>query len=147
MHVDQQACAADQTGISLGVENELLVPSVYQALQAVRGLAKGRTEAVESKPVKPVPLEAVEAIRPHVSRQIWAMIQIQLLTGARPGEVVLMRTGDLNTCGSIWLLSRQWGTSHLASAESWKAHCSPKWARPRQAEFAAFGRRLELPRG
>ena len=57
------------------VENELLVPSVYQALQAVRGLAKGRTEAVESKPVKPVPLEAVEAIRPHVSRQIWAMIR------------------------------------------------------------------------
>jgi integrase len=84
------------------VENELLAASNYEALKAVRGLAKGRTNAVEADPVKPVPLRFVDAVRPHVSRQIWGMIQTQLLTGARPGEVVLMRVGDLNTSGKIW---------------------------------------------
>ena len=44
----------------------------------------------------------VEAVRPYVSRQVWAMIELQCLTGARPGEVLIMRTADLNTSGEIW---------------------------------------------
>ena len=39
----------------------------------------------------------MEAIRPHVARQVWAMIQVQRLTGMRPGEVTIMRTCDLDT--------------------------------------------------
>jgi integrase len=84
------------------VENELLPVEVFSALATVRGLSKGRTEAVEPDPVKPVPLAFVEAIRPHVSRQIWAMIELQLLTGARPGEIVDMHVGEINTSGRIW---------------------------------------------
>ncbi len=34
--------------------------------------------------------------------QIWAMIQLQRLTGARPGEIVTVRGCDLNTGGKIW---------------------------------------------
>jgi integrase len=30
------------------------------------------------------------------------MIELQRLTGIRPGEVVIMRTIDINTSGSIW---------------------------------------------
>jgi integrase len=96
------------------VENEMLAPSVYQALRAVRGLRKGRTPAAESKPVKPIPTERVEAVRSHVSRQVWAMIQVQLLTAARPGEIVSMRAGDLNTCGPIWEYApREHKTEHF----------------------------------
>jgi Phage integrase family len=96
------------------VENEMLAPSVYQALTAVRGLRKGRTSAAESKPVKPVPLDLVEAIRPHVSRQVWAMVQVQLLAAARPGEIVSMRAGDLNTCEPIWdYAPREHKTEHF----------------------------------
>jgi integrase len=84
------------------VENELLAAGNYEALKAVRGLAKGRTTAAEGEPVKPVPLPFFEAIQPHVSRQVWGMARLQLLTGARPGEVVSMRIGDLNTSGRIW---------------------------------------------
>ena len=62
---------------------ELIPGSVFHALQAVTGLRRGRSGVRESPPVKPVPIEFVEAIRPHVSRQVWAMIQLQLLTGAR----------------------------------------------------------------
>ena len=40
--------------IKYGVENELVPSSVYQALQAVPGLRRGKTEAKESPKVKPV---------------------------------------------------------------------------------------------
>ena len=57
-------------------------------LKTVSGLPKGRTDAKETEPVQPVADEAVDAIRPHVARQVWAMIELQRLTGMRPGEVV-----------------------------------------------------------
>lgn len=88
-----------------GVENELVPPDVFQALQAVSGLRCGRTEARESNPVKPVPVAQIEAIRPYVSRQIWAMVQLQLLTAARSGELVKIRAIDLNMNDKIWIYS------------------------------------------
>lgn len=84
------------------VENEILSPSVYHGLQAVPGLRRGRTEAAEPERIRPVYDEYVEAVQPHVSRQIWAMVQIQRLTGMRPGEVVLMRGCDIDTTGDLW---------------------------------------------
>jgi integrase len=84
------------------VENELVPPSVHHGLKAVPGLRRGRSEARESEPVKPVPQAFVDAIRPHVSRQVWAMIELQLLTGMRPGEVTIMRTCDLDMSGQVW---------------------------------------------
>jgi integrase len=84
------------------VENELVPASSHHALVAVRGLAKGRCDAPEVIPVKPVDFARVEAIRPHVSRHVWGMVQLQLLTAARPGEIVSMRVGDVNTTGPIW---------------------------------------------
>jgi integrase len=94
-------------------ENEHLPASVHQALSAVSGLKKGRTEVRESEPVKPVPQALVEAVRPHVSRQVWAMIELQLLTGMRPGEVCQMRSGDLDTSGKVWVyVPRSHKTEH-----------------------------------
>jgi integrase len=81
---------------------ELIPSSVSHGLQSVSGLRRGRSGARESPPVKPVPLAFVEAIRPHVSRQVWAMIQLQLLTGARSGEVCQMRTCDIDSKGRVW---------------------------------------------
>jgi integrase len=86
-----------------GVENELVPGSVYQALAAVPGLKKGRSEARESAPVAPVPDADVAAVLPLVSPEVRAMIDLQLITGMRPGEVCAMRTGDLNTAGKLWL--------------------------------------------
>jgi len=83
------------------VSEEMVPPSVHQALQ-VPGLRRGRADVRESEPVKPVPETFVESIRPHVSRQVWAMIELQRLSGMRPGEVVSMRTIDLDTSGKVW---------------------------------------------
>lgn len=82
---------------------ELIPGNVHHALMAVGGLKRGRGEVRESNPVKPVPQEWVEAIEPFVSPQIWALIHLQLLTGARPGELVIMRPGDIDTSGPIWI--------------------------------------------
>ena len=81
------------------VAESMVPPSVHHGLKAVEGLKKGRSIARESEPVKPVPDAFVDAIRPHVSRQVWAMIQLQRLTGMRPGEVCIMRTIDVDTSG------------------------------------------------
>jgi integrase len=84
------------------VAEQLLPESVYSALKAVEGLKRGRCEARESKRVRPVPDAQVDMIRPYVSRQVWAMIELQRLTGMRPGEVTIMRTVDLDTSGRVW---------------------------------------------
>ncbi|HOW70911.1 MAG TPA: recombinase XerD, partial [Phycisphaerae bacterium] len=87
-----------------GVENELVPPAVIHGLRAVKGLAKGRSEyhgAADRPPVRPIAEDRVNAIRPYTSPQVWAMIQVQLLTGCRPGEVVEMRGCDLDASGNV----------------------------------------------
>ncbi len=85
-----------------GVENEYVTSEVYTALTAVAGLKFGRSVAKESDPVKPVPQEMIDAIKPFVSRQVWAMIQLQILTGMRPGEVLQMRGRDMKMSSKVW---------------------------------------------
>lgn len=71
-----------------GTSEGLVAYEILGALQAVEALKRGRCEAHETQPVRPVPDAHVEAIRPHVPRQVWAMVQLQMLSGARPGELV-----------------------------------------------------------
>jgi len=84
-------------------ENELIQGEVYQSLQAVAGLRRGRSIARELPPVKPVPDENVDAIRKYLSSPVWAMVELQRLTGMRSGEVVTMRGCDLDMSGPLWL--------------------------------------------
>ena len=83
-----------------GVAREMVPETTWRALCAVEGLRYG--EAAETEPVKPVPEDHVEAIEPFVTPQIWAMVQFQLWTGCRPGEVCVIRGIDINTQGEIW---------------------------------------------
>jgi integrase len=85
------------------VSEELVPVNVHLGLKTVSGLQKGRTDARESEPIRPVPDAFVDAIQPFVSRQIWAMVETQRLTGMRPGEVCLMRTCDLDMSGKVWV--------------------------------------------
>ena len=81
---------------------EILPGSIYHTLATVPGLKKGRSDARESEPIKPVLQEYVDAIQPYVSWQVWAMVQLQLLTAARPGEILKMRPCDIDRSGKIW---------------------------------------------
>jgi integrase len=84
-------------------ENELVPGPVYHALLTVRGLQRGRSGARETGPVKPVPEAFVDAVQPFVTPPVRAMIDLQLLTGMRPGEVVLLRAIDIDMTGKVWL--------------------------------------------
>lgn len=55
-----------------------------------------------SQALSRVPEAAIDAIRPYVARQVWAMVQLQLHTGMRPGEVLQMRGTDLHMTGPAW---------------------------------------------
>ena len=85
------------------VANELVPPHVYHGLTAVSGLRVGRTDAVEKDPVRAVPEQLVQMTLPHLSRHVGAMVELQLLTGMRPGEMCAMRSCDIETTGKLWL--------------------------------------------
>lgn len=70
------------------VAQEMIQPSVPQALAMVEPLKRGRTTAREGSRVRPVAQPAVDAVRPLVSAQVRSMIDLQLLSGARSGEIV-----------------------------------------------------------
>jgi integrase len=96
-----------------GVENQLVAPSVLHGLQAVAGLKCGRCNVRETKPVIPISEPLVDAVLKVAPSQIAAMIELQRLTGMRPGEVVLMRAIDLDTSGPIWVYTpREHKTEH-----------------------------------
>ncbi len=84
------------------VENEKIPAHIQHALAAVEGLKRGRSAAKEPEPVRPVSEETVEQTIPHVSAEVAAMIRLQLLTGMRPGEVLIMRAKDIDMRVSPW---------------------------------------------
>jgi integrase len=85
--------------------SEQLVPAaVYEALRTVEGLRRGRTEARETRKVRPVSAEHVEATLPHLSALVRALVRFQLFTGCRPDEACRVRPLDLDTGNpSCWV--------------------------------------------
>jgi integrase len=81
---------------------ELIPAGVYAALRTVTGIRHGRGAARETQPVKPVPIEHVEAVLPFLPEPVAALVRVQLLTGCRAGEAMGMRALDLNTSGAVW---------------------------------------------
>lgn len=86
-----------------GVENQIVDPVVLQALQAVAPLKRGRSEARETGPVRAVSEVLVEEVAAAAPTVIAAMIRLQLYTGMRPGEVIQMRTRDVDRSETIWV--------------------------------------------
>ncbi len=82
--------------------NEMIPPSVLHGLQAVDGLRAGESGASEPRDVKPVPQKFIDAVLPHVGRQVAAMIKLQLLCGSRPAEITMLRACDIDMSGTLW---------------------------------------------
>lgn len=86
-----------------GCQHEVVKPDIYHGLKSVRGLKRGRSDAREADEVKPAPQAHVDAVLPLVRPQVAAMIRLQRLTGARPGEVLAMRGAELDRSGDVWV--------------------------------------------
>ncbi|HEX5137946.1 MAG TPA: site-specific integrase [Planctomycetota bacterium] len=82
--------------------HELVGAPVYQALATVGGLRKGRSAAREGERRRPIPRADLERTLPHLARIVRAMVEVQLLTAARPTEICTMRPCDIDRSGEIW---------------------------------------------
>ena len=78
------------------VSEELYPGECLTNLDAVQALEKGRSAAKERPPIAPVRNEVVMETLPHLSSQVAAMVRLQLLTAARPGEVASIRPRDVD---------------------------------------------------
>jgi integrase len=123
------------------VGEEMVPPSVHHSLRAVSGLRRGQANVRESQPVKPVPDAFVDAIQPYVSRQVWAMVELQRLSGMRPGEVCSMRSIDVDRSGRVWIYTPESHKTEHHGRER-RIYLGPKaqktirtWLRP---ELAAY---------
>jgi integrase len=88
-----------------GVSEELVPPSVFQAIQAVPGLRRGRTVAREAKPVLPVDDAVVEATLPHLPPVVDDVVRLLRLLGCRPGELCSMRPADVDRTAEVWVFT------------------------------------------
>ena len=75
---------------------ELYPGAMYQSLLTVTALEKHRSLAKERPPVSEVAEEVVMATLPHLPPQVAAMVRLQFLTAARPGEVASLRPRDID---------------------------------------------------
>jgi len=83
------------------VADEVVSPEAVTALQCVKPLKRGEA-GPEREKVKGVPLADVEGVKPHLSRQAVAIIEVMLLTAARAGEVTIMRAVDIEYGKKVW---------------------------------------------
>jgi integrase len=86
-----------------GVAEELLPPSIPQALESVPGLRKGRSKATEGRPIQPLPDYTLEATLHYLPPIVADMVQLQRLIGCRPEEVCALRPYDLDRSGDVWI--------------------------------------------
>jgi integrase len=83
-------------------ENEMIPGTVCEALRCVAGLKRGRSEAREGRKVTPISDADIIATIEQLPKVVADMVQLQRLTGARPGEICDIRPGDVNRKGDVW---------------------------------------------
>jgi integrase len=66
-------------------------------------LEKGRSQARETRKVRPVDPAHVDAILPQLTSVQRAMVQVQRYSGMRSGELVQLRPCDLDRSGLVWV--------------------------------------------
>ena len=117
---------------------ELVPFSVYQSLQTVEGLKKGRTEARESQAVSCIDDAHVDAVLSHVSPQVAAMIESQRLTHFRKPPALLVRTNK----APPFFCERN-GASH----RSWLEHVQfrNRWLAPNRSQLPSSAPFRGLP--
>ena len=87
-------------------------PAIHQAIKCVEPLRKGRCEARETPPIVPVEDSVVELTIPHMTLVVAAMVRFQRLTGARPGEICVIKPAMVDKSAEIWEIRM---TSHKNS--------------------------------
>ena len=81
--------------------HEIVPFEVYHRLTTIEPLRPGEVE--ESERVMPVSRAHIRRVRRHLAKPVRALIDLQLLTGARGGEIVGLRSCDLDRSKAVWV--------------------------------------------
>lgn len=88
------------------VEDELPVASgVLEKLRAVKALAPGRDGVPEGEAREPADPAAFEKALPFLSKPLAAILRVIRHTGARPSEILNLKSRELDRTGSAWTLT------------------------------------------
>ncbi len=101
-HINKQVCRIRQM-FKWGVAEGMVPVVIHQALQALGGLKRGRTRAIDRPRILPVADTVIEATLGELDSTLRAMVQVQRLTGMRPQEVCLLTPEQIDRTGEIWL--------------------------------------------
>jgi integrase len=94
------------------VHESLVPPAVLHALQALPGLRRGRSAAVESAQRLPVEWDAVEAVLPQLSPTVAAMVLLHWHTGVRSQSICHAKREQFDTSCQPW----EWRPIHKTQA-------------------------------
>ena len=85
-----------------GVVPKLVPAAVVVELECVPALQAGRCAAPDHPERRPVPQDQIEAVRAVVRKRTRDLMDLQLLTGARSGELLQLTTGMFDRSGEVW---------------------------------------------
>lgn len=84
------------------VSKELVKPEILLGLQSLAPLLEGRTKAKDYAPRRPIPKAIVNKVKKLVPKRTADMIDIWMLTGARPGELCMLTGGMIKRERGVW---------------------------------------------
>jgi len=90
--------------VKWAVAEGMIPPAVHQVLKCVDPLKRGRVSAPEAEAIKPVELVVVRKTQEHLPPVVRDMVELQLLLGCRPGEIVKLKPAMVDRTGDIWTI-------------------------------------------
>ena len=91
--------------VKWGVAEGMVPASVHQTLKCVDPLKRGRVDAPEAAPIKPLEMSVVEATVKQLTPVVRDMVELQLLLGCRPGEIVKLTPAMVDRSGDVWKIT------------------------------------------
>lgn len=84
------------------VADELIPVEVLTRLEAVEPLLAGRTKAPDHRPRTAVAQGKIDAVRGQIGPLVRDLIDLQVLTGARSGELLTLTTSMIDRTTEVW---------------------------------------------
>lgn len=81
---------------------EIVPQTLADSLASLRPLAPGESEAVDYKARQSVPAADIAAVRERLKPRYRDILDLMLMTGARPGELISLKVGDVDRSGATW---------------------------------------------
>ena len=85
------------------VSREMIPVEIYQALRTVDPLLAGRTAAPEGGTRRAVPADDLRAVKAVLCDRHRDVLDLLVLTGARPSELLGLTTAGIDRSGEVWV--------------------------------------------